>query len=295
MEDVRRITEPRVDCFRMSGKPPIGFLPAAGRGVRFGASGYAKELFPLLFTSVSGEKILEPRPVCEMALRQIRSAGAESCVVVVSPEKAEVPKVLGDGSAFGMSFAYVVQREPRGLPHAVACARPWLGEADVVFAMPDTIVLPPDALRRVHEARLEAGAAVGLGLFPVDEPERFGPVQLAPDGSVVRVLDKPGHREVRTIWGVVSWSAAFGAFCAEWQARFEGGKEPSIGNVFEAARQAGLGVIALEFEDGTYLDIGTPEGLRTALKALAEHGVLDEVQVALGLGAQTGSAPKAAS
>jgi glucose-1-phosphate thymidylyltransferase len=267
----------------MARTAPIGFLPAAGRGVRFGASGYAKELFPLLFTSGSGERILEPRPICELALREIRSTGAESCVVVVSPEKSEVPKVLGDGSTFGLSLAYVVQSEPRGLPHAVRCARPWLGRADVVFAMPDTIVLPPDALRRVHEARIEAGAGVGLGVFPVDEPERLGPVELAPDGAVLRILDKPGHRDVMTTWGVASWSGDFTDFCVDWQERNEAAGEPSIGHVFEAARRAGLGVSGTSFGNGTYLDIGTPRGLRTALKALAEHGVLDEVQAALGL------------
>src|SRR5512135_2428640 len=42
---------------------PVGFLPAAGRGVRFGSSGYAKELFPLLFEAGSDDKgALEPRP-----------------------------------------------------------------------------------------------------------------------------------------------------------------------------------------------------------------------------------------
>jgi glucose-1-phosphate thymidylyltransferase len=266
-------------------RPPVGFLPAAGRGVRFGASGYAKELFPLLFTSGSGDRILEPRPICELALREIRSAGAETCVVVISPEKEEVPKVLGDGSAFGLSLAYVIQPEPRGLPHAVRRARPWLGDADVVFAMPDTIVLPATALGQVHEARLEAGAQVGLGVFPADEPERLGPVEVDASGAVVRILDKPGHREVMTTWGVASWSAAFTDFCAEWNERGAADRpgEPSIGHVFEAARRAGLGVTACRFETGTYLDIGTPRGLRTALKALAERGVLEEVQATLGL------------
>jgi hypothetical protein len=108
-------------------------------------------------------------------------------------------------------------------------------------------------------------------------------VDLAPDGTVLRILDKPGHRDVMTTWGVASWSGDFTDFCAEWPERIEGAAEPSIGHVFEAARQSGLGVSACRFEKGTYLDIGTPRGLRTALKALAEHGVLDEVQAALGL------------
>ena len=89
--------------------PLVGLLPAAGRGVRFGASGYIKELFPLLFTSDSDDRILEPRPLCEMALRAIRGAGAERCLVLVSPEKTEVLRVLGAGAGVDLALAYMVQ------------------------------------------------------------------------------------------------------------------------------------------------------------------------------------------
>jgi glucose-1-phosphate thymidylyltransferase len=266
-------------------RPPlVGLLPAAGRGVRFGASGYIKELFPLLFTSDSDDRILEPRPLCEMALRAIRAAGAERCLVLVSPEKTEVLRVLGAGAGVDLSLAYVVQAEPRGLPHVVRCARSWLGGADVVFAMPDTIVLPPEALRRVHEFRVKTDADLTLGVFPVEEPERFGPVEVAPDGTILRILDKPPHREVKTVWGVCAWSETFTRFCAEWDetAERERPGERVFSNAFEGARQAGLAVNACAFEGGVYLDIGTPRGLREALRSLIERGVLEQVQAALG-------------
>src|SRR5262245_10236483 len=219
-----------------------------------------------------------------MALRWIRAAGAERCLVLVSPEKMEVLRVLGAGGGVGLPLAYVVQAEPRGLPHVVRCAESWLGGSDVVFAMPDTIVLPPDALQRVHAFRLRTGADLTLGVFPVDEPERFGPVEVAPDGTILRILDKPSHREVRTVWGVCAWSASFTRFCAQWDAAAERERaaERVLSHAFAAARQAGLAVNACAFEDGVYLDIGTPRGLREALRSLTERGVLDQVQAALG-------------
>jgi glucose-1-phosphate thymidylyltransferase len=266
-------------------RPPVGLLPAAGRGVRFGASGYVKELFPLLFTSGGDEGVLEPRPVCEIALRAIRAAGAERCLVLVSAEKTEVMRVLGSGGATELVLAYQVQAEPRGLPHAVRSAESWLGGADVVFAMPDTIVLPADALRRVHARRVETGADVTLGVFPVDEPERFGPVEVAPDGAVLRILDKPPHREVLTVWGVAAWSGAFTRFCSQWDEAAERDRpaERVLSHAFDAARRSGLAVNGYAFPEGVYLDIGTPRGLRTALRSLTERGVLDQVQAALGL------------
>ncbi len=254
---------------------PVGFLPAAGRGVRFGSSGYAKELFPLLFETGSDDKgALEPRPISELALRAIRNAGAERCVTVVSPEKLEVVRVLG-ASQNGMSLAYVVQPEPRGIPHALAHARPWLEGEDVVFAMPDTIFLPTDALARVHEERVAAGADVVLGVFPTDEPERLGPVEIGADGKIVRIEDKPQNPKNANTWGLASWSPRFTSFCCDWAlAHDRDAKESAIGYAFEAARVAGLDVRARFFESGRFLDIGTPHGLREALSALVTHGVL---------------------
>src|SRR5574341_1179996 len=137
-----------------------------------------KGLGPVRFTSDSHDRILEPRPLSELALRSIRAAGARRCLVVVSPEKTEVLRVLGGGAGVDLALSYVVQSDPRGLPHVVRVARPWLGDSPVVFAMPDTIVLPPDALQRVHARRVETGADVTIGAFPVEEPERFGPVEV---------------------------------------------------------------------------------------------------------------------
>ena len=260
--------------------PPVGLLPAAGRGVRFGSSGYAKELFPLLF---EGEEQAEaaPRPIGELALRAIRAAGAERCVVVVSSEKAEVVRVFGDGASVGMSLAYVVQPEPKGLPHALRCAAGWLAGADVVFAMPDTVFLPEKGLAQVHAARIAQGAALALGVFPAAEPERLGPVELGPGGAVTRILDKPKGPAPKNTWGIASWSARFTDFCCAWDAREEArGSERALGHAFEAARVAGLPVTALAFDEGAFLDVGTPRGLRAALTALAERGVLASGQAA---------------
>ena len=257
--------------------PPVGFLPAAGRGLRFGSSSYYKELYPILFDRRDGAAPPQPRPVCELALRAIRAAGAERCAILVSADKGEFLRVVADGPGLGLALAYVVQSQPQGLPHAVRCAMPWLGGADVVFAMPDNIVLPPRALADVHQARLACGADLMLGVFPVDEPERLGPVELSPSGAVVRIHDKPGVRTWMNSWGVASWSARFTDFVADWDAQRDGAgsAERAIGHAFEAARVAGLGVGAVDFPGGQMHDIGTPHGLRAALRALAQPDVVD--------------------
>ncbi len=252
---------------------PTGLVPAAGRGARFGSSGYYKELFPLL---LARDGVVTPRPICDFALSSIAKAGAERCVVVVSPQKAEVLRVVGAGPSPSMAVSYAIQAEPQGLPHAVRCARPWLGDGGVVFAMPDVIILPTDALARVEQERARSGADLVLGVFPVDEPERLGPVDVAADGDVRAIFDKPATTPHRNSWGVASWSAAFTDFCCRWDEEADPSRERVLGHVFEAARSSGLRVRAVFFNDGRMLDIGTPAGLAAALRALGEAPTLDE-------------------
>ena len=248
--------------------------------MRFGASGYAKELFPLLFEA-SGEQ-LEPRPICELALRAIRAAGADRCITVVSPDKIELLRVLADGIGLSMALAYVVQPVPRGLPDAIRAASPWIRGLDVVFAMPDTVFFPATALARANAARTATGCDVMLGVFPVTEPRRLGPVEIGPGGTVLRIHDKPATSAIANSWGVASWSPRFTDFCVAWEEAQSGesGGERALGHVFEAARCEGLSVGAHFFAEGQFLDIGTPQGLRAALAALATQGVLVADQAA---------------
>lgn len=215
-----------------------------------------------------------PRPICEVALRSIRSSGATRCVVVISPDKTELIRVLGDGSHLDLTLSYAIQPEPNGLPQAVAVAASCFEDRDVVLALPDTVMLPQDALAVVHQRRVETGADLCLGVFPVDEPERLGPVEIV-DGEVVQIHDKPARPPANNSWGVASWTPAFTTFCAAWERDAAPGRERALGHVFEAARQSGLRVVAHHFAEGALLDVGTPRGLRATLRALAERGLIE--------------------
>ena len=144
--------------------------------------------------------------------------------------------------------------------------------------MPDTVILPPEALQVVQALRVKRQADLALGVFPVDEPERLGPVEMDEDGTVSRIYDKPGHRRIMNSWGVASWSARFTDFVCAFEAeREKSGVERVLGHAFEAARQAGMPVVAAQFANGHMLDIGTPKGLRAALRALAERGIIESL------------------
>ena len=236
----------------------IGLIPAAGLGTRLGVP-YPKELLPVTFAETDGR--LVPRPVVQASLDQMRRAGVDSCLVIVAEWKLEILRVLGDGADAGVPIGYVVRSTPRGLPDALDAAWPWMRDTDVCMTLPDTIVTPPDALARVAAERAATGADVVLGVFPTDRPEQLGPVRIADDGAVVEVQDKPAASDLRNTWGMAVWSPRFTALLHAAVAD----ATPVLGALFQRAVDEGLRVRAVRFDDGGFVDVGTPEGLAAAI------------------------------
>ena len=243
----------------------IGVLPAAGAGTRLAPFRYPKELLPVLYEN-AGSGVPRPRIVAEFALEALRAGGASRCVVVIAPWKTEIMSYLGDGTSLGLNLAYVFQETARGLPHALDLAYPWTRDATVVFAMPDTIVRPASCVASVRQLLERTDAHVALGLFPSSEAQRLGPVALEGD-AVVAIYDKVANPPVNTVWGVAAWGPEFSEFLrTELAARRDRTTELVLGQVFDAARRAGLHIKGTVFTDGAFADIGTPEGIQRCLE-----------------------------
>ena len=240
----------------------VGVIAAAGLGTRLLPLAYPKELLPITYTDADGQIV--PRPVLQASLDQMRRAGVHRCAIVIAEWKLELVRVFGDGSALGMSLAYVVRGTPRGLSDALDAATPWVGDADVCLALPDTLLAPDDALARVRAEREASRADVVLGVFPTDHPEQLGPVRVS-GGAVVEVQDKPATTDLRNTWGLAVWSPHFTALLAREVAAAPADKKPVLGALFQRAIELGLVVRAVEFADGHFVDVGTSQGLAEAL------------------------------
>ncbi|WP_377268736.1 sugar phosphate nucleotidyltransferase [Peterkaempfera sp. SMS 1(5)a] len=246
----------------------VGLLPAAGRGSRLAPLRYPKELLPISYEPVGGDGTgVRARAVAEYALASIAGADAERVLLVVAPWKMDVLNYFGDGSHVGLDIGYLYQEDARGLPYALELAYPWTRGDHVVFAMPDTITTPGDALARLRDRYLETRADLALAVFPTAEPERLGPVLL--DGErVVQVLDKPEQPPVANTWGAAIWSDTFADLLHQGLAELpEGGSEPAIGHYFDLAVRRGLKVIGVPFPEGSFEDAGTRVGILRCLDA----------------------------
>ena len=196
---------------------PLAIIPAAGKGTRLLPFRCAKELATIGYDPIAGsEGGLRPRLVIQYAIDGVAAAGVKQAFVVISDSKFEIMRVLSDGSEFGVSLAYLHQRDVTGLPAAIDCVFPWSYCRISLLALPDTIVAPVDASRAIL-ADLHGGAAdVVLGVFPTDHPEDLCPVVFDGEGCVSALLDKQPGVEICNTWGLVAWRPSFAVFLHEF-------------------------------------------------------------------------------
>ncbi len=257
----------------MSVDTRIGLLPAAGLGSRLGPIPCSKEIMPLGFRSAArpdGTVDWQPVTAIETHLEALRLAGAERAGIIISGAKPDIMRYLGHGERYGLPLVYLFQEQMRGMPFALDLAAPWLGEATVLFAMPDTLITPPDTMARLAGAHEAAAADVTLGLFATTTPQKFGMVVFDDAGHVAAFVDKPTSTDLTQMWGCAAWSGRFTSFMSRFLRQLPAGSaECVLSDVFQAALQAGLSFAAYARPGGHYHDIGTPASFQAAVYELA--------------------------
>lgn len=239
----------------------VGVIPAGGLGTRLAPLEYPKELLPIMYAGDDDRAI--PRPVVLSSLDQMHAANVEQCAVVIADWKLELVRVLGEKQA-EISLAYIVRAVPRGLADAIDATYTWLADRDVCLALPDTLIEPADALARVGDVLASTTADLVLGVFPTDRPDQLGPVRVDGEGRVCDVQDKPASvaADMRNTWGIAAWTPRFGALLHAMVTEHPG---VILGAAYRRAVTDGLDVRAVVFAGGSFVDVGTPEGLAAAL------------------------------
>jgi UTP-glucose-1-phosphate uridylyltransferase len=117
------------------------------------AGGVGSKMLPM--TTVLAKEMLPIRdkPILEHLVTELRDAGIEQVLFVISARKTIIVEYFGSGSAWNMEFSYRVQDPGDGPGAPVLLAEHWVGERPFVYAFGDNLITTPpgemSALRRL--------------------------------------------------------------------------------------------------------------------------------------------------
>lgn len=162
-----------------------GIVLAGGSGTRLYpiTKGVSKQLLPIY-----------DKPMVYYPISVLMLAGIRDILIISTPQ--DLPgfqRLLGDGSDYGINFAYAEQPSPDGLAQAFIIGKEFIGDDSACLVLGDNIFYGQSFSRMLEEAVITAeqeNKATVFGYY-VNDPERYGVAEFDPEGNVLSIEEKP--------------------------------------------------------------------------------------------------------
>ena len=275
-------------------------FPVAGLGTRFlpATKSVPKEIMTLV-----------DRPLIQYAIDEARAAGIKEFIFVTSrgkgaledyfdraPEleaalldkgKTEQLEILQTTNMESGAIAYVRQNKPKGLGHAVWCARRLIGDEPFAVMLPDDVIAADrPCLSQMVEAYQETGGSMVAAMrVPENKASSFGilDVEGEAQGGLSRIrgmVEKPAPGEAPSNLAVIGRYILSPEVLNNLNDATEGvGGEIQLTDAIATEIDRGRSVYGFQFE-GQRFDCGSKAGFlqATVSFALAREDLHDEFQ-----------------
>lgn len=184
-------------------------IPAAGLGTRFlpATKSLPKEMFPIIDT-----------PTLQYIVQEAYDSGIEEVGIIVSCEKPSIKrhfeidsylenkliaankieeaKMIRDIASL-VKIRFIIQEEPKGLGHAILCAREFIGKDDFAIMLGDDLIVNREGkpvLQQLIDAYNETGSSiVGVQEVNRDDVSKYGIIN--PDSKCENLIKVKGMVE----------------------------------------------------------------------------------------------------
>jgi glucose-1-phosphate thymidylyltransferase len=159
-----------------------GIILAGGSGTR---------LHPLTLAVSKQLLPVYDKPMIYYPLSVLLLAGVREILIITTAEdQAGFKRLLGDGSQLGVSIQFIVQPTPGGLAEAYILGEDFVQGEPSVMVLGDNIFFGQNFSQTLKSADARTTGASVFG-YPVQDPERYGVVELGPDGKALNIEEKP--------------------------------------------------------------------------------------------------------
>lgn len=221
------------------------------------AGGSGSRLYPC--TKVTSKQLLPVynKPMIYYPLETLLKAGIKEVLIIVAPEHAgDFVNLLGSGKDFGARFFYEVQDRPEGLAQAFLIGESFIDDDNVTMILGDNF-FEDDFIQPIQN--FKTGARIYVK--EVEDPERFGVVELDNAGKILSIEEKPKTPKSKfAITGIYTCDASIVAKAKNLKPSERG--ELEITDLIKMYHTEGK--LDVELLKGAWIDTGTFESMYEA-------------------------------